>query len=161
MVSSVTSFGLFVTLDSMYVEGLVHITELGGEYFRFDEARQELRGERTGLRYALGTRVQVQVSRVDLDGRRIDFRLVSGEDDLLLRAMRDKTGAPSEGGESTGRAGKARRSRSSADVGPGRSGKGAPPAPLDVKASVKRAAGKKEARGNARPASGKLRKGRR
>ncbi|MBV1732602.1 MAG: ribonuclease R, partial [Hydrogenophaga sp.] len=86
VVSSVTSFGLFVTLDAMYVEGLVHITELGGEYFRFDEARQELRGERTGIRYALGTRVQVQVSRVDLDGRRIDFRLVTGEDDLLLRA---------------------------------------------------------------------------
>jgi ribonuclease R len=44
LVSSVTSFGLFVTLDAMYVEGLVHITELGGEYFKFDEARQELRG---------------------------------------------------------------------------------------------------------------------
>ena len=48
-VSSATSFGLFVTLDELYVEGLVHITELGGEYFRFDEARQELRGERTGV----------------------------------------------------------------------------------------------------------------
>jgi len=76
VVSSVTTFGLFVTLDAMFVEGLVHITELGGEYFRFDEARQELRGERTGMRYAIGTRVRVQVSRVDLDGRRIDFRLV-------------------------------------------------------------------------------------
>jgi ribonuclease R len=77
VVSTVTGFGLFVTLDAMYVEGLVHITELGGEYFRFDEARQELRGERTGIRYAIGTRVQVQVSRVDLDGRKIDFRLVN------------------------------------------------------------------------------------
>jgi ribonuclease R len=67
---------LFITLTDLYVEGLVHITELGGEYFRFDEARQELRGERTGVRYAIGTRVRVQVSRVDLDGRRIDFRLV-------------------------------------------------------------------------------------
>jgi len=76
VVSSVTTFGLFITLDAMYVEGLVHITELGGEYFRFDEVRQELRGERTGIRYALGSRVRVQVSRVDLDGRRIDFRLV-------------------------------------------------------------------------------------
>ncbi len=75
-VSSVAGFGLFVTLDAMFVEGLVHITELGGEYYRFDEARQELRGERTGIRYAVGTRVQVQVSRVDLDGRKIDFRLV-------------------------------------------------------------------------------------
>jgi ribonuclease R len=80
VVSAVTSFGIFVTLDAMYVEGLVHITELGGEYFRFDEARQELRGERSGLRYAIGTRVQVQVSRVDLDGRRIDFRLLHQAD---------------------------------------------------------------------------------
>ena len=69
-VSAVTSFGLFVTLDALYVEGLVHITELGGEYYRFDEVRQELRGERSGVRYAVGTRVRVQVSRVDLDGRR-------------------------------------------------------------------------------------------
>ena len=72
-VSAVTSFGLFVQLDELYVEGLIHITELGGEYYRFDEVRQELRGERTGVRYAVGSRVRVQVSRVDLDGRRIDF----------------------------------------------------------------------------------------
>jgi ribonuclease R len=62
-ISGVTAFGAFVTLDQVYVEGLVHITELGGEYFKFDEARQELRGERTGIRYAIGTRVRVQVSR--------------------------------------------------------------------------------------------------
>jgi ribonuclease R len=80
----------------MYVEGLVHITELGGEYFRFDEARQELRGERTGIRYAIGTRVRVQVSRVDLDGRRIDFRLVREGEALPGRAIRDK-GAAHEG----------------------------------------------------------------
>ncbi len=75
-ISAVTSFGLFVKLDELYVEGLVHITELGGEYYRHDEARQELRGERTGVRYAVGGRLRVQVSRVDLDGRRIDFRPV-------------------------------------------------------------------------------------
>ena len=90
VVTAATSFGIFVTLDAMYVEGLVHITELGGEYFRFDEARQELRGERTGMRYAIGTRVRVQVSRVDLDGRRIDFRLVREGDELLARAGKDK-----------------------------------------------------------------------
>ena len=83
-VSAVTGFGLFVTLDDLYVDGLVHITELGGEYYRFDEARQELRGERTGVRYTVGVRVQVQVSRVDLDARRIDFRLVrEGEGERL------------------------------------------------------------------------------
>jgi ribonuclease R len=89
-VTSATSFGIFVTLDNLYVEGLVHITELGGEYFRFDEARQELRGERTGIRYAIGTRVQIQVSRVDLDGRKIDFRLVNPAEEFSARQMRDK-----------------------------------------------------------------------
>ena len=95
VVTSVTTFGIFVTLDAMYVEGLVHITELGGEYFKFDEARQELRGERSGIRYAVGARVRVQVSRVDLDGRKIDFRLVNEGEELVSRAMKDK-GAPRE-----------------------------------------------------------------
>ena len=90
VVSSVTSFGLFVTLDAMYVEGLVHITELGGDYFKFDEARQELRGERTGVRFALGSKVQVQVIRVDLDGRRIDFRLLRAGQEVLQKAAAGK-----------------------------------------------------------------------
>jgi ribonuclease R len=90
VVTSATSFGIFVTLDAMFVEGLVHITELGGEYFRFDEARQELRGERTGTRYAIGTRVRIQVSRVDLDGRKIDFRLVQEGEGVLARGLPDK-----------------------------------------------------------------------
>jgi ribonuclease R len=161
VVSSVTSFGLFVTLDAMYVEGLVHITELGGEYFRFDEARQELRGERTGIRYALGTRVQVQVSRVDLDGRRIDFRLVSGDDELLLRAMRDKTGqtGPGDGAAPSGRSDKSRRGR---DAGSGNRKGAAPSAPLlEVKSAVRKAAGKKTDRGAARSTASKSRKSRR
>ncbi len=112
VVSSATSFGIFVTLDAMYVEGLVHITELGGEYFRFDELRQELRGERTGIRYAIGTRVRVQVSRVDLDGRRIDFRLVREGEDMALRTPKDKGGS----GEAHGRV---RREEAGAD-GPAR-----------------------------------------
>ncbi|MEY2678413.1 MAG: ribonuclease [Pseudomonadota bacterium] len=94
VVTSATGFGLFVTLDAMYVEGLVHITELGGEYFRFDEMRQELRGERTGIRYGIGSRVRIQVSRVDLDGRKIDFRLVREADELLPRNGKDAAGSP-------------------------------------------------------------------
>ena len=163
VVSSVTSFGLFVTLDAMYVEGLVHITELGGEYFRFDEARQELRGERTGIRYALGSRVQVQVSRVDLDGRRIDFRLVSGDDDLVLRAMRDKTGqaGTADGASGSGRGGKPPRGRGSEGAPSGRQER-APRAPvLEVKAAVKKAAGKKSDRGGARSTANQPRKSRR
>ncbi len=88
LVSAVTGFGLFVQLESLYVEGLVHITEMGGEYYRFDEVRQELRGERSGMRYTVGARVRVQVSRVDLDGRRIDFRLVQDEHAAARRAVR-------------------------------------------------------------------------
>ncbi len=93
VVSSVTSFGIFVTLDAMYVEGLVHITELGGDYFKFDEARQELRGERSGIRYAIGSRVRVQVSRVDLDGRRIDFRLVNEGEIAVPRGPGERSGS--------------------------------------------------------------------
>ena len=76
MVNGVTSFGIFVQLDSLFIEGLVHVTELGSDYFQYDEIKNELRGERTGIRYRLSDRVRVQVSRVDLDARKIDFRLV-------------------------------------------------------------------------------------
>lgn len=126
VVTAATSFGIFVTLDAMYVEGLVHITELGGEYYRFDEARQELRGERSGMRYALGTRVRVQVSRVDLDGRKIDFRLIhEGEDKggQVGRGMKDKAGGAAaemplqERGDGSRRNGKTSGKRSDASNG--------------------------------------------
>jgi ribonuclease R len=102
-VSAVTSFGLFVMLDQMYVEGLVHVTELGGDYYRFDELRQELRGERTGVRYQIGTQLEVQVSRVDLDARRIDFRL-AGDDEQRPPGPRNK-------GDDEGRAERGERNR--------------------------------------------------
>jgi ribonuclease R len=75
-VTGVTSFGLFITLDNLYVEGLVHISELGSEYFQYNESMHELRGERTGKRYRLTDEVHVQITRVDLEARRIDFALV-------------------------------------------------------------------------------------
>jgi len=75
-ISSVVPFGLFVVLDELYVEGLVHVSELGSEYFQFNEATHELRGERTGIRYRLGDRLTIQVARVDLEARRIEFRLL-------------------------------------------------------------------------------------
>jgi len=151
VVSSATSFGIFVTLDAMYVEGLVHITELGSEYFRFDEARQELRGERTGLRYAIGTRVRVQVSRVDLDGRKIDFRLVHEGEDLMARAMKDKSGGSADsatderGGGRKGSdkyAGKrSDRPERSAARSTGASDRGAARSPIQaLKAAVKKSA---------------------
>jgi ribonuclease R len=78
VVSGVTTFGIFVQLDALYVEGLVHITELGTDFFQYDDARHELRGERTGKRYQLTDRVTVQVARVDLEARKIDLVLAGG-----------------------------------------------------------------------------------
>ncbi len=75
-VTGVAPFGVFVTLEELYVEGLVHVSELGSEYFQYNEAAHELRGERTGRRFRLTDELEVQVSRVDLEARRIDFRLV-------------------------------------------------------------------------------------
>lgn len=80
IVSSVTSFGLFVELKDIYVEGLVHITALGNDYYHFDPAGHRLRGERTGQTYRLGDPIQVKVVRVNLDDRKIDFELAASAD---------------------------------------------------------------------------------
>ncbi len=74
-ISGVASFGAFVALDGVYVEGLVHVSDLGNDYFHFDPARHQLMGERTRKRYRLGDRLRVEVVRVDLDTSRIDFVL--------------------------------------------------------------------------------------
>lgn len=76
VISAVTSFGFFVELAEIYVEGLVHITHLGQDYFHFDPISHQLRGERTHTVFRLGDPVTVIVSRVDLDERKIDFELV-------------------------------------------------------------------------------------
>ena len=74
-ISGVTSFGLFVTLDDLYVDGLVHISDLGQDYFQFDGAKHMLRGERSGVKYQLAGRVTVKVVRVNLEQAKIDFVL--------------------------------------------------------------------------------------
>ncbi|WP_024851479.1 ribonuclease R [Hydrogenovibrio kuenenii] len=76
IVSAATNFGLFVELDSLYVEGLVHITELGEDYFHYDASRHCLKGERTGKVYSLGDRIRVQVAQVNLDDRKVDLRFI-------------------------------------------------------------------------------------
>lgn len=76
IVSSVTSFGLFVELSDIYVEGLVHISSLGQDYYHFDPISHQLKGERTGGRFRLGDKMMVKVVRVDLDDKKIDFELV-------------------------------------------------------------------------------------
>jgi ribonuclease R len=76
VISSAVSFGVFVALHDVFVEGLVHVSELGQDYFHFDAARHQMLGERTGKRYRLGDKVRVKVARVDLETTRIDFSLV-------------------------------------------------------------------------------------
>jgi len=93
-VSGVASFGLFVTLDTLFVEGMVHVSELGSDYFQYNEATHELRGERTGIRYRLLDALQVQVARVDLEARRIEFRLVQGMGFKRLKAREQATEPP-------------------------------------------------------------------
>ncbi|EIJ43342.1 ribonuclease R [Beggiatoa alba B18LD] len=77
LVTAVTSFGLFVELEGIYVEGLVHVTALRNDYYHYDLAGQRLRGERTGTVYRLSDRLKVRVMRVDLNDRKIDFELVN------------------------------------------------------------------------------------
>jgi ribonuclease R len=75
VISGVTGFGLFVALDGIYVEGLVHISELPSDYFHFDFAKHMLLGERSGKRFRLGDRIRVRLVNVDLESSKIDFVL--------------------------------------------------------------------------------------
>ena len=102
-VTGVAPFGVFVTLDGLFVEGLVHVSELGTDYFQFNEAMHELRGERTGQRFRLTDPVTIQVARVDLEARKIEFRLVKGSSyqEIMRGVLPDDAG-----GERKGPAGK-------------------------------------------------------
>lgn len=79
-ISAVTGFGIFVELNDIYVEGLVHVTSLRNDYYAFDAVKHRLVGERTGHVYRLGDKMTVLVARVDLDERKIDFEPASAED---------------------------------------------------------------------------------
>ncbi|MDO8348394.1 MAG: ribonuclease R [Rugosibacter sp.] len=74
-ISSVVPFGIFVALDGVFVEGLVHVSELGQDYFHFDEKSHAMVGERSGRRFRLSDRISVQLVRVDMETNKIDFRL--------------------------------------------------------------------------------------
>ncbi len=110
-VSGVTAFGLFVLLDDFYVEGLVHVSSLEDDYYQFMEEQYALLGERTRRRFRLGDRVRVQVARVDLEERKIDFVLLDDEDSRGRgrgkkgRASKGRKGGKGKGGRKKARAG--------------------------------------------------------
>jgi len=84
VVSTVTNFGLFVRLSDLHIEGLIHITSLGHDYYHFDDVRMCLSGERTGAKYRIGDVLEVNVSAVNLDEKKIDL-VLSGDKAALSR----------------------------------------------------------------------------
>ena len=118
-VAGVTSFGVFVALDGVYVEGLLHVTELGNDYFNYDKARHEMLGERTGVRFRLGDRLTIKVARVDLETSKIDFSLVnhaSHLNDKNVDALQSNTHMPS--GDAFKKTLSANKSKSNTDFKP-------------------------------------------
>ena len=79
VIASVTGFGFFVRLDELFIDGLVHVSSLDNDYYRFDQIGQRLIGESGGQTYRLGDRVEVRVEAVNMDERKIDFSLISSE----------------------------------------------------------------------------------
>jgi len=79
VVSSVTSFGLFVELDNIHIDGLIHVTALGDDYYHFDAGKHRLLGERTNRSFRLGDALNVKLVRVSLDDKKIDLALVGAE----------------------------------------------------------------------------------
>ena len=91
-ISGMTNFGLFVTLDGIHIDGLVHISDLGEDYFNFHPEIMAIEGERSGIRFNMGDKVSVRVARADLDTSKIDLTLISGGTSGKKR--RTKTTAP-------------------------------------------------------------------
>src|SRR5204863_2170388 len=90
IISGAMSFGVFVELAEIYVEGLVHISTLPDDYYHYDPVLHILTGERAGKRYALGDPIKICVARVDLDQREIDFVLAEGARDPNAPRTRTK-----------------------------------------------------------------------
>jgi len=88
IITSVTNFGLFVELSDIYVEGLVHVTALTNDYYRYDPIRQRLTGESSGRTFRLADSIRVKVARVDLDERKIDFVLADSAEKSEKRSGR-------------------------------------------------------------------------
>jgi ribonuclease R len=93
-VTGVQSFGLFVELDEIYVQGLVHVSSMTDDYYQFNEKAHQLKGENTRKVYRLGDKVEVQVARVDLERRQIDFALVDVLERAAAGARKGRAGSP-------------------------------------------------------------------
>ena len=150
VIAAVTSFGLFVELSDLYIEGLVHISALPGDYYQFDAAKQRLVGERSGRAFKLGGKVRVQVARVDLDDKKIDLEMLEPG---------GKSGKKSDGGaspqkkQSKSRQGKPRQGKGKKPGNPGKSKQGAGAAGSDTGAMAE-AAPKAKKKSRRKPKTG-------
>lgn len=98
-ISGVANFGIFVTLDDIYIDGLVHISDLGEDYFNFRPEIMAIEGERSGIRFNMGDRVAVRVARADLDDGKIDFVLIAGGSGRRRKVKSSASAKPAGGGE--------------------------------------------------------------
>ena len=90
IINTVTDFGLFVELEEYFIEGLIHITALGDDYYRFDEVGRVLSGESNGQSFRAGQTITIQIARVDLEQRRIDFDLLNKHSNKVKRSFQKK-----------------------------------------------------------------------
>ena len=93
-VSGMANFGLFITLDDVYIDGMVHISDLGEDYFNYHPELMAIIGERSGLRFKLGDKVTVKVARADLEQSRIDLLLINTE--IKPKRSKSKKNHPSK-----------------------------------------------------------------
>jgi len=98
VISTVTNFGMFVRLHDLHIEGLVHITSLGRDYYHYDDVRMCLTGENSGIRYRVGDVVNVQVAAVNLDEKKIDLA-IQGQltDKNEVKSSKEKIASPKKG----------------------------------------------------------------
>ena len=142
VIASVTNFGFFVRLPEFHIDGLVHITALDSDYYRYDEVKQHLIGERSGTIYRLGDQLEVKVASVNLDERKIDFILASSgktQGQRKGKAVRD--GKSSAGTKNSSGAKKTRRpakGKVAATAGKNSSGPKTSKTPANKKPSTKR-----------------------
>ncbi|OOZ34772.1 ribonuclease R [Solemya velesiana gill symbiont] len=117
IITSVTSFGIFVELDEIYVDGLVHITALDNDYYHFDPVGHRLAGERTGQVYRLGDQVKIKVAAVNLDDRKIDFVLDGNAEveDEGSRSKRSRRAKQYKSGSRTETAGRKKPAKKEGD----------------------------------------------
>jgi len=141
IISGVTGFGVFVELQDVYVEGLVHVTSLQGDYYHFDPVKHCLIGKRTQLQYCLGDLVMIQVARVDLDNKKIDFELIEQETKVGTKA--GKSGQTRKSKKKSTNSTKKRSSSSAKKKKFGKKAKSKKPVSGEVKTKTKKATVKK------------------